>query len=39
MIVSFRLKGYEKKDKKEEALQWIGVVSAADAVFTLYFND
>ena len=39
MIVSIRFKGYEKKDAREEALQWIGMVSAADAIFTLFFND
>ena len=39
LIVSIRLNGYEKKEVREEALQWIGMVSAADAVFTLFFND
>ena len=39
IIVSIRFNGYEKKETREEALQWIGMVSAADAVFTLFFND
>ena len=38
-IVSIRLKGFEKKEPREEALRWIGFVSAADSLFLLSLND